>query len=155
MGGSNSSHTLRLRPHLRGQISEFSLILASLCLQAGYFSQENFTAVTIACVLTLIISGLGHEVPLPRSTPGRALPARMCSRCFVSPRVAEPALPLPPYVPQVLHLAFERFGRGWLKCLDARGEKHVDHGGHSGHIVVFGMSCAACCHPHLPVPCAR
>ena len=42
------------------QISAFSLILASLCNAADVFTDDTFTLVTLACVITLIFSGVGH-----------------------------------------------------------------------------------------------
>jgi len=43
------------------QISEFSLILATLCLQAGIFSKRSFMIITLSCVGTILISSLGHQ----------------------------------------------------------------------------------------------
>jgi len=42
------------------QISEFSLILASLCVERGIFCKDVLTVLAIACVITIIGSGTGH-----------------------------------------------------------------------------------------------
>jgi len=42
------------------QISEFSLILASLCVERGIFCKDVLTILTLACVITIIFSGIGH-----------------------------------------------------------------------------------------------
>jgi len=47
------------------QISEFSLILASLCVEQGVFCQAVLTILAIGCVLTIIVSGIGHELLEP------------------------------------------------------------------------------------------
>lgn len=44
------------------QISEFSLILATLSLEAGVFTEDVFTVVTFACIFTMFFSSLGHQV---------------------------------------------------------------------------------------------
>ena len=44
------------------QISEFSLILATLCLQAGVFDDRIFLAITLATIATIFFSGLGHQM---------------------------------------------------------------------------------------------
>ena len=43
------------------QISEFSLILATLCLGAGIFDSTLFTIVTLSCIITIFISAYGHR----------------------------------------------------------------------------------------------
>ena len=43
------------------QISEFSLILATLCVQAKVFDQGIFTIVTLATVATVFLSSFGHQ----------------------------------------------------------------------------------------------
>jgi Kef-type K+ transport system membrane component KefB len=43
------------------QISEFSLILATLCVGAGVFTEKVFLLVTLSTVATIFISSLGHE----------------------------------------------------------------------------------------------
>ena len=43
------------------QISEFSLILATLCVQSGVFTQETFLLVTLATITTMCLSCCGHE----------------------------------------------------------------------------------------------
>lgn len=43
------------------QISEFSLILATLCLQAGIFNEETFLIITLATLVTLFFSSMGHQ----------------------------------------------------------------------------------------------
>ena len=43
------------------QISEFSLILASLCVKRGIFCEHVLTILAIACVITIVVSGIGHE----------------------------------------------------------------------------------------------
>jgi len=43
------------------QISEFSLILATLCLQAEIFNQRTFLLITLATVITMILSSFGHQ----------------------------------------------------------------------------------------------
>lgn len=43
------------------QISEFSLILATLCLRANIFSEELFMIVTLSAVFTFFVSCFGHE----------------------------------------------------------------------------------------------
>ena len=43
------------------QISEFSLILATLCVQAKVFDQEIFTIITLATVATIFLSSFGHQ----------------------------------------------------------------------------------------------
>jgi Kef-type K+ transport system membrane component KefB len=43
------------------QISEFSLILATLCKEAGVFNQEMFTVITFACITTIILSTVGQQ----------------------------------------------------------------------------------------------
>ncbi len=47
------------------QISEFSLILATLCLQAGVFEQDHFMIITLACVVSIVLSTAGHQVLQP------------------------------------------------------------------------------------------
>lgn len=44
------------------QISEFSLILATLCVGAGVFDKDTFLVVALAAVGTILLSGLGHQV---------------------------------------------------------------------------------------------
>ena len=44
------------------QISEFSLILATLCLQAGVFNDRIFLAITLATIATIFFSGLGQQM---------------------------------------------------------------------------------------------
>jgi len=44
------------------QISEFSLILATLCVQAGIFDQKVFLLVTLATITTIFLSSVGHQV---------------------------------------------------------------------------------------------
>ena len=43
------------------QISEFSLILATLCLQGGIFDETLFTLITLTCLATFFLSSLGHQ----------------------------------------------------------------------------------------------
>jgi len=43
------------------QISEFSLILATLCLQAAVFDDRIFLAITLATIMTIFISNFGHQ----------------------------------------------------------------------------------------------
>jgi|TARA_Y100000294_G_scaffold134158_1_gene126750 Kef-type K+ transport system membrane component KefB len=43
------------------QISEFSLILATLCLQAAVFDDRIFLAITLATIMTIFISNIGHQ----------------------------------------------------------------------------------------------
>jgi Kef-type K+ transport system membrane component KefB len=43
------------------QISEFSLILATLAKEAGVFSNEIYITVALACVLSIFLSSLGHQ----------------------------------------------------------------------------------------------
>ncbi|MFC1531310.1 cation:proton antiporter [Gemmatimonadota bacterium] len=43
------------------QISEFSLILATLCHQAGIFDDDAFLVVSLGMLAALIISGAGHQ----------------------------------------------------------------------------------------------
>tara|TARA_B100000795_G_scaffold126737_1_gene94498 strand:- start:1886 stop:3592 length:1707 start_codon:yes stop_codon:yes gene_type:complete len=43
------------------QISEFSLILATLCLQAAVFDERIFLAITLATIMTIFISNIGHQ----------------------------------------------------------------------------------------------
>ena len=44
------------------QISEFSLILATLSLRAGVFDDRLFTIITLGCLGTIFFSCLGHQV---------------------------------------------------------------------------------------------
>ncbi len=43
------------------QISEFSLILATLCFEAGIFDKSMFALITLTCLATFVLSSLGHE----------------------------------------------------------------------------------------------
>lgn len=43
------------------QISEFSLILATLCYQAGIFDETMFALITLTCLATFFLSSLGHQ----------------------------------------------------------------------------------------------
>lgn len=43
------------------QISEFSLILATLCLGAGIFDKQVFTIITFACILTIVFSSIAQQ----------------------------------------------------------------------------------------------
>ena len=43
------------------QISEFSLILATLCLQAAVFDDRIFLTITLATIMTIFISNIGHQ----------------------------------------------------------------------------------------------
>jgi len=43
------------------QISEFSLILASLCLQAQIFDQRIFMLITLSTVVTIFVSSMAHQ----------------------------------------------------------------------------------------------
>ena len=57
---------LKARPALMigwviNQISEFSLILATLCRQAGIFDETLFTVITLTCLATFVLSSLGHQ----------------------------------------------------------------------------------------------
>ncbi|MCZ6557222.1 MAG: cation:proton antiporter [SAR324 cluster bacterium] len=57
---------LKARPALLiggtiNQISEFSLILATLCFQAGVFDESMFTLITLTCLATFMLSSLGHQ----------------------------------------------------------------------------------------------
>ena len=47
------------------QISEFSLILATLCLQAEIFNQRVFVLVTLSTITTIFLSSLGHQFLQP------------------------------------------------------------------------------------------
>lgn len=55
------SHPAFMIGGIINQISEFSLILATLCLQAGIFSQREFVIITLTCLGTFFLSSLGHE----------------------------------------------------------------------------------------------
>jgi hypothetical protein len=44
------------------QISEFSLILASVCVRKSVFPKAALTVLTFACVLTIIVSSIGHNL---------------------------------------------------------------------------------------------
>ncbi len=44
------------------QISEFSLILATLSLQAGIFTPREFVIITLTCLGTFFLSSLGHQM---------------------------------------------------------------------------------------------
>lgn len=55
------SHPAFMIGGIINQISEFSLILATLCLQAGIFSQKEFVIITLTCLGTFFLSSLGHE----------------------------------------------------------------------------------------------
>ncbi|MCH7477811.1 MAG: cation:proton antiporter [SAR324 cluster bacterium] len=57
---------LKARPALMigwviNQISEFSLILATLCRQAGIFDDTLFTVITLTCLATFVLSSAGHQ----------------------------------------------------------------------------------------------
>ncbi len=43
------------------QVSEFSLILATLCLGAGVFDEIHYNVIVFGCVLSIIISTAGHQ----------------------------------------------------------------------------------------------
>ncbi len=43
------------------QISEFSLILATLCRQSGIFDERLFTLITLTCLGTFVLSSFGHQ----------------------------------------------------------------------------------------------
>jgi len=43
------------------QISEFSLILATLCLRNGIFDQNLFTLIALSTLVTIFLSSLGHS----------------------------------------------------------------------------------------------
>ena len=43
------------------QISEFSLIMATLSLQAGVFEKSTFTIITFASIVSILISSMGHS----------------------------------------------------------------------------------------------
>jgi len=43
------------------QISEFSLILATLCYQSGIFDETMFALITLTCLATFFFSSLGHQ----------------------------------------------------------------------------------------------
>lgn len=43
------------------QISEFSLILSTLCYQAGVFDESLFTLITLTLLSTFVFSSLGHQ----------------------------------------------------------------------------------------------
>ena len=43
------------------QISEFSLILATLCFQAGIFDEMMLAVITLTCLVTFFLSSLGHQ----------------------------------------------------------------------------------------------
>lgn len=47
---------------MMNQISEFSLILATLSLQAGIFSQSLFTIVVFSSILSILFSSMGHSI---------------------------------------------------------------------------------------------
>jgi Kef-type K+ transport system membrane component KefB len=55
------SHPAFMIGGIINQISEFSLILATLCLQAGVFSQREFVIITLTCLGTFFLSSLGHQ----------------------------------------------------------------------------------------------
>ncbi len=46
---------------LMSQISEFSLILCSLCVRANVFDEEVLTVFTVAAVISIVVSSLGHQ----------------------------------------------------------------------------------------------
>ena len=57
---------LKARPALMiggiiNQISEFSLILATLSHQAGIFDETLFALITLTCLATIVLSSLGHQ----------------------------------------------------------------------------------------------
>jgi Kef-type K+ transport system membrane component KefB/Trk K+ transport system NAD-binding subunit len=55
------SHPSFMMGGIINQISEFSLILATLCLNAGVFQKHHFLIVTLACVLSILLSSVGHQ----------------------------------------------------------------------------------------------
>jgi len=54
------SHNVFMLGLLMNQISEFSLILCTLCVRAGVFEPIVLTVMTVAAVVSIIISSIGH-----------------------------------------------------------------------------------------------
>lgn len=54
------SHTVFMLGLLMNQISEFSLILCTLCVRAKVFEPVVLTVMTVAAVVSIIISSMGH-----------------------------------------------------------------------------------------------
>ena len=46
---------------LMSQISEFSLILCSLCKQANVFEDQVLTVFTVAAIISIVVSSIGHQ----------------------------------------------------------------------------------------------
>ena len=64
---------------LMNQISEFSLILCTLCVRAGVLDPIVLTVMTLAAVLSIIVSSIGHifvEDLYAKAKTG------ICSRCI-------------------------------------------------------------------------
>jgi len=55
------SHTVFMLGLLMNQISEFSLILCTLCVRAGVFEPVVLTVMTVAAVVSIVISSIGHS----------------------------------------------------------------------------------------------
>ena len=65
-------------------ISEFSLILASVCVRKGVFPTSCLTVLTFACVLTIIVSSIGHNLlDQVRGRLGVSLCICLCLGVFV------------------------------------------------------------------------
>ena len=54
------SHTVFMLGLLMNQISEFSLILCTLCVRAKVFEPVVLTVMTVAAVVSIIVSSMGH-----------------------------------------------------------------------------------------------
>eukprot|EP00584_Thalassiosira_punctigera_P009361 CAMPEP_0172539054 /NCGR_PEP_ID=MMETSP1067-20121228/10331_1 /TAXON_ID=265564 ORGANISM="Thalassiosira punctigera, Strain Tpunct2005C2" /NCGR_SAMPLE_ID=MMETSP1067 /ASSEMBLY_ACC=CAM_ASM_000444 /LENGTH=1059 /DNA_ID=CAMNT_0013324677 /DNA_START=41 /DNA_END=3220 /DNA_ORIENTATION=- len=54
------SHTVFMLGMLMNQISEFSLILCTLCVRAYVFEPVVLTVMTVAAVVSIIVSSMGH-----------------------------------------------------------------------------------------------
>ena len=54
------SHNIFMMGLLMNQISEFSLILCTLCVRAGVLDPTVLTVMTVAAVVSIIISSIGH-----------------------------------------------------------------------------------------------
>ncbi|KAL9187603.1 hypothetical protein ACHAXT_005981 [Thalassiosira profunda] len=54
------SHTVFMLGLLMNQISEFSLILCTLCVRAYVFDKVVLTVLTVAAVVSIIVSSVGH-----------------------------------------------------------------------------------------------
>merc|ERR1712129_611668 len=54
------AHNVFMMGLLMNQISEFSLILCTLCVRAGVFEPFVLTVMTVAAVISIICSSMGH-----------------------------------------------------------------------------------------------